>query len=575
MNNSLILKECVEEFKNENDLNSPYEDLFEIFCLSQINKKLNLTTDDLNNAIVDGSNDGGIDSFLILVDDSPINSEEEADAVELSNNSMLKVILGQTKNTNSFKEDVLNRIFISIDRMFDLEADITSEFNYQVAERTEWFRKLWRKSVRKSAEISLSFFYSCNANEINESDNFKRKKDQIIERTKKKVQNSNVEFKIYSASELLKLYTLKPVVELELKLKEIPVSVNYGANSIGYIGVAKIPDYLAFVTDSDGFIRESIFEENVRHYQGEIDVNKKIKTTLLSDQERDFWWLNNGVTIIASDVGQIGKDLSLKGVQIVNGLQTSFTIGRHYKDIENDTRSVLVKIIKSTDKTTIDKIISATNSQTAVNPSLLRATDDVQRKIELFFEQQGYFYDRRKNYYKNLGKPINKIFSIQGTAQAIHAILNYKPAESRAKPTTLIKTKESYDMIFRESINFKSYLNCCLVSRCINDIIKTNPICKEDKSLARLFSHHLYRIATAFITEKSHPTALDLENFNINKINDNLYSKCFEYLQNQIDAFTEESTTKNFTSISKSGRFDEFLSKSLVDRFNPSKRRTQ
>ncbi|MBM3701971.1 MAG: hypothetical protein FJW63_03080 [Actinobacteria bacterium] len=65
---------------------------------------------------------------------------------------------------------------------------------------------------------------------------------------------------------------------------------------------------------------------------------------------------------------------------------------------KNDDRSILVKIIISEDKETIDKIISASNSQTNVTPAILRATDALQRKIETFFTKQDYFYERRKNY---------------------------------------------------------------------------------------------------------------------------------------------------------------------------------
>ena len=56
------------------------------------------------------------------------------------------------------------------------------------------------------------------------------------------------------------------------------------------------------------------------------------------------------------------------------------------------------------DAPTRDQVIRATNRQTAVSDASLRATDDVQRQIENYFLTKGWYYDRRKNFYKNEGK---------------------------------------------------------------------------------------------------------------------------------------------------------------------------
>ncbi len=64
----------------------------------------------------------------------------------------------------------------------------------------------------------------------------------------------------------------------------------------------RVKDYYNFIVDSEeNKIREYLFESNIRHYQGDTaDVNQKIAETLQNDLDRDFWWLNNGITIISS-----------------------------------------------------------------------------------------------------------------------------------------------------------------------------------------------------------------------------------------------------------------------------------
>jgi len=570
MNNTVMITECLNDFISENGITLSQSDAFELYTLYLLNKKTNLSAEDLLLAIVDGSSDGGIDTFLIMIDDTVINSDEELETITVKSGSTIKAVIGQSKFNSKFSEDVVNKFFISMDSVWNLDSDyetLIGIFNEQLVERIFWFRELWKKAVIKGANINIQFYYGCISNEIHESDTFKAKKEKIILQAQTKVHNANVTFDLFSAEELLSLHSEKTEVHLELKFKEQPSTIDYKGSNIGYIGVVKLPDYYDFITDKEGIIRESIFEENVRHYQGDVDVNKNINESLNSDFETDFWWLNNGITIIAQEVRPLAKTLQVEGVQIVNGLQTSYTIGKNYIKDEKDTRSVLVKIVKSSDRETIDKIISATNRQTPVNPALLRATDDTQRKLELFFEQKGYFYDRRKNFYKNQGKPISKIFAIQSTAQAIHAILNRKPGEARAKPTTLIKTKESYESIFKPDINFQAYLNCCIVVRNVETRLKNPAIQKEERSLIRTFTYHTSRILVSEALKKSHPTGVELSTLDISCLTDDIFKSSIEFLKEAINEFKTTSSTTTSSSISKSGPFEELLTKKLIDRY--------
>jgi hypothetical protein len=556
MNNTVMITECLKDFISENGITLNESDAFELYTLYLLNKKTNLSAEDMLMAVVDGSSDGGIDTFLLMVDDLVINSDEELEEITIKSDSTIKIVIGQSKFSNKFSEDVVNKFFISMDSVLNLEINndsLIGVFNEQLVDRIIWFREIWKKAIVKGAQINVNFYYGCISNEIHESEVFRTKKEKIINQAKTKVHNAIVSFALYSAEELLGLHSEKTEVLLELKFKEQPSTIDYNGTNIGYIGVVKLPDYYDFITDSEGVIRESIFEENVRHYQGEVDVNKKINESLNSDFETDFWWLNNGITIIAKDVRPLAKTLQVEGVQIVNGLQTSFTIGKNYKRDVNDSRAVLVKIVKSSDKETIDKIISATNRQTPVNPALLRATDDTQRKLEMFFEQKGYFYDRRKNFYKNQGKPISKIFAIQSTAQAIHAILNRKPGEARAKPTTLIKTKESYESIFKPDVNFQAYLNCCLVVRNVETRLKNNALDKEERSLIRTFTYHTSRIFVSEVLKKSHPTQNELTALELNSLTDDLFKSSIEFMKETIAEFKSTSSTTTSSSISKSG----------------------
>ena len=86
--------------------------------------------------------------------------------------------------------------------------------------------------------------------------------------------------------------------------------------------------------------------------------------TLSDSESPEFWWLNNGITIIGTHAHIVGNAISIENVQIVNGLQTSESIYNYFNEskIKSDDRSLLVKIIISNDVNARNSIIYATNN---------------------------------------------------------------------------------------------------------------------------------------------------------------------------------------------------------------------
>lgn len=370
----------------------------------------------------------------------------------------------------------------------------------------------------------------------------------------------------YSSEELLRLYQTQRNERLSIKYKETPLSTSFLNHGIGYVGTVKLADYKAFLKDEDDSIRENLFESNIRHFQGLVDVNKKIKNTIEQPLNEDFWWLNNGITIIADNPSLVGTTLSIDNVQIVNGLQTSYSIFLNHDGNNSDSRSVLVKVIINNDKTTIDHIIASTNSQNPVSPALLRATDDVQREIELFFQNEGYYYDRRKNYYKNQGKPANRIFSIQTTAQTIETIVFNNPHITRSKPTSLIKDDTTYNRIFNQRLNYKIYLNCCLIAKKAGEFWGEI----EDRDIKNKLSNfklHLARVAVSFVLNKSSYSTEETAAININRFDQNIFDQSVDLVLSVISSYQSANSTSNLINMAKTRSFTDTLLNNLNEKF--------
>lgn len=564
-NNKIILEGCIKLFKENNELDLPHNEVFELFALTQIHKDRNITFENIENSIVDGGNDGGIDSLMVFIDEEYVENLDDLENFNFTSKTKSRFIISQCKKENSFKEGPIDKLITTIPILFDLEKTETallSRFNSDLVNQTLLLTDVWQKTAIGGGSITVDFIYTANASEIVVNNVFEQKVTQLISLSESCLSTSDISFTNYSSKELLDLYQKQKSNRLSIEFKDRPLSTDYDDHGIGYIGTVKLGKYKEFLTSESNEIRDDLFESNIRHFQGLVDVNKKIRTTVENPSNEDFWWLNNGITIIAEEPKEVGKTLSIENIQIVNGLQTSYSIYNSHDKSEDDNRSVLVKVIINNNKETTDNIIASTNSQNPVSATLLRATEPIQRNLELFFLNENYYYDRRKNYYKNQGKPATKIFSIQYTAQSIQSIVFDEPHSARATPTSLLKKDLSYNKIFDSSRNFKGYLNCCLINK------KTHNFwLKHQNSDERLktsnFKFHLSALIIKKFFNSQTVTFEQIVNLDLTQLDENHFNSSITQLSMVIDNYLIENENSNLINIAKSSGFTDYLFQNL------------
>ncbi len=132
------------------------------------------------------------------------------------------------------------------------------------------------------------------------------------------------------------------------------------------------------------------------------------------------------------------------------GLQTTESIFRYFESGGGDPndRSVLVKIIVSKEEAVRDSIIRATNNQTDVEVASLHATDKIQRDIEDILERNGLFYERRKNYYINLGHLPSEIITPLYLASGYVNLILKSPLRAASLRSRFMRSPASYNTIF-------------------------------------------------------------------------------------------------------------------------------
>lgn len=155
-------------------------------------------------------------------------------------------------------------------------------------------------------------------------------------------------------------------------------------------------------------IKYPLFDQNIREYLGASGgVNKKIKETLNSSVDRmNFFFYNNGITMIVNDIGKEengkdGREFEVFDPQIVNGCQTvstiydtlsSLPVGSLEKEFENTY--VMIKILKIPSnneslKELYKNIVKYNNSQNAINEKTFTAISDVFKRVQIEFEAKG------------------------------------------------------------------------------------------------------------------------------------------------------------------------------------------
>jgi hypothetical protein len=454
--------------------NRSESEIFELFCFDNVLKDSELSYEELESGWTDGPDDGGIDGFFVFVDGNLATEAQLESAAR--RNPEIRVVLITVKRSDTFDQQPLNALCSSIPDLFDLtksEDGLGYPFRDAVVAQRELFRSLFISLADRHPRLVISLYYCCRGDTSNLSDNLTSRATQLEQIVRGLFGEVACSVQFLGATEMLELARHQRAYSLRLRFIETYIS-REGRN---YVVLCPLRSYFDFVTDEQGKLRRYLFESNVRDYLGEVLINRDIRGTLerkVTAADEDFWWLNNGVTILATHATVVGKDLAIENVQIVNGLQTTETIYQHFSQTAPgpDDRAILIKILLTADEGTRSRIVKATNYQNTVDLSSLRGLDKIQQDIEHFLLDHGWCYDRRKNFYKNQGKPADRIVSMPYLAAAVRAVALGDPAASPRQRSRSLRDDEVYKQVFNQRWDLRVYLASLEITRAVETVLQ-------------------------------------------------------------------------------------------------------
>lgn len=422
-----LLNSKVSKIKDEENLQTAGIAFMKL-CLATM---LKLNEDELEEALTDGPYDGEIDAIHIENNTVHIFSFKYTDQFELSK--------------KNYPGSELEQFALHLD-MFIGGNLIKKSINTAVWEKYEIVKSLAQK---KRVEFKIYLV----SNKLEPVESSKNILNQVIDKFK------GVEKPIYVNQENLVTFLLNEKT-IKINGKFNFIDKQYFEKSDGnirtVIGVISGVDLINLIKDDidDSLIKEEIFNENVRVYKAKHRINKEIIETAKSNSNYEFFYLNNGVTILCEDVDYTPNTrnplVEITNLQIINGGQTSHSLFEVHKtepDKLNDVELLVRICIVKKDNPISSKISETTNSQIPVGNRDLRSNDFIQRKLKTEFETLGYFYETKPNEF--IDNPKNRVLNNELLAQIYMSYHLEMPSEAKNKKSTVFG--ENYDLIFDEN----------------------------------------------------------------------------------------------------------------------------
>lgn len=229
-----------------------------------------------------------------------------------------------------------------------------------------------------------------------------------------------------------------------------------------------------------------LFAQNIRFYKGSTEVNQGMRK-VLQDEPEKFFYYNNGVKMLCKKVirkaaygtnNKMGL-FSLEGVSVVNGAQTTGTIGTFFNENPEQTEraTVFIQLIDlgESGENCALQITKLSNTQNKIDSKEFAALDPQQDRLKNELMFSGIFY-----LYKS-GALINDLIHQVSIDEAIIAQACYQDevtyaatAKRNIGALTDDIQKAPYKVLFNAGTNAFAMKNSIEIMRALDKYLQTH-----------------------------------------------------------------------------------------------------
>lgn len=485
-----IITAKIQEFKNDFLIEGNDDVVYEKYVNYQILKQMypeSLSTDaDLLDIVsVGGGDDLGIDGLIVSVNDHPVTSIEEInDIIFGTRKSLFNFTFIQSKNKKGFNHDEYQVFMAGIESFLKPELDLPAN------DRIKKWHEIYEYIISKDSMLRwkdcpiISTFYVTNG-EWSEQPYILSDSNAFKEHIESKNTFQTPDIHYIDGKRLL------DIINANENCYETIINVAASFDLPGTQGVkksgvflCKATDIITLISTEDGILRRYIFEDNVRDFQGNTEINKDIKQTITNNPEQ-FLLLNNGITVVCEDFEFANQKIRISSPQIVNGCQTCNILYESKQAAQSiESIFVIVKIIASNDNEIVNNIVKGTNRQNIVYDEAFETTKDFHKLLEKFFNtfsMESYsrlYYERRaKQFNGNPQIKPNQKVNLRIIAQSTVALFLFRPEQGIHHPSRLLR--DFKDSIFVDNHSFFPYYTASFLYKQFDNLFRVNELPRE------------------------------------------------------------------------------------------------
>lgn len=332
----------------------PEDKAFERYCVEQVLKDADLADEDIDFGDFGGGDDGGIDAMYLFMNTAVITDESDLP----DPTTLVELVLIQATREGTFSEDRIEKMHTFARDLLNYSTPVSkiTYLNAKAREAIAHFRDKYDKVLGSPHTLKISFHYASKS-VTPPNPKIEKRIENLKAFVKSRLSAANVSVTLWDS--VLLLDTARTIPSQE---EVIPINGHMATSDGSVVCLVGLNDFAAFLTDAHGHIKTRMLEPNVRDYQGKRNpINAQIRATLNDKSSKEeFWWLNNGITILATKCSISGNKLTVTTPEIVNGLQTSHEVFSVFGGSPwVDKRNVLVRIILPTEEQSRNQIIGS------------------------------------------------------------------------------------------------------------------------------------------------------------------------------------------------------------------------